>query len=199
MLTKADILFGKIAINAGMVTSDQVEDCVRQQQEMTEKKPLGMILIDKGFITEEQLTKIIEIQRKNLQERAIHSREKRDDGLFGKLVMRFSFATEEQINECIRIQAKLETDLFLRLGEIMVKKGYLTNDQVRQILDFQRTKILTCPSCNTQYNVIMFTPGTKIRCYKCDSELAVPERLTTVAAEDLPQPTDGADPGRCAP
>lgn len=199
MLTKADILFGKIAINAGMVSSDAVEDCVRLQEQMTEKKPLGMILIDKGFITEEQLTKIIEIQRKNLQERAIHSREKRDDGLFGKLVLRFNFATEEQINECIRIQAKLETDLFLRLGEIMVKKGYMTNDQVRQILEFQRTKILTCPNCNTQYNVIMFTPGTKLKCYKCDGELAVPERLTTVAAEDLPQPTDAAGPGRCAP
>lgn len=199
MLTKADILFGKIAINAGMVSSDNVEDCVRLQETMKEKKPLGMILIDKGFITEDQLTKIIEIQRKNLQERAIHSREKRDDGLFGKLVMRFAFATEEQINECIRVQAKLESDLFLRLGEIMVKKGYLTNDQVRQILEFQRTKILTCTSCNTQYNVIMFTPGTKIRCYKCDAELAVPERLITVAAEDLPQAGEAGDPGRCAP
>lgn len=199
MLTKADILFGKIAINAGMVSSEQVEDCIRQQEQMAEKKPLGMILIEKGFITEEQLTKIIEIQRKNLQERAIHSREKREDGLFGKLVLRFQFATEEQINECIRIQAKLENDLFLRLGEIMVKKGYLTNEQVRQILEFQKTKILTCPSCNTQYNVIMFTPGTKIRCYKCDGELVVPERLTTVAAEDLPQAGESDSPGRCAP
>ncbi|MBI5367572.1 MAG: hypothetical protein HZA54_11085, partial [Planctomycetes bacterium] len=186
MLSKADILFGKIAVNAGFVTEEQIDECVRLQETLAEKKPLGLILMEKGYLTEDTLQEVVEAQRQNLQERAIHTREKREDSLFGRIVLRFGFASEDAVNECVRIQAKIEEDLFLRLGEIMVKKNYLTMDQVRHVLDYQRTKILLCPGCSTQFNVIMFTPGAKIICYKCARELRVPEVITSVAAEDMP-------------
>ncbi|MBI3097547.1 MAG: hypothetical protein HYY93_04775 [Planctomycetes bacterium] len=186
MLSRADILFGKIAINAGMVSQDQIDECIHIQEKAPEPKPLGMILIEKGYISEKQLEEIIEIQKRNLQEKAIHSRFKREDGLFGRLVIRFGFATEDQVNEAVRIQAKMEDDLFMRMGEVMVRKGFLTNEQVTKILDYQKKKILTCPKCSTQFNVIMFQPGALIKCYKCQNELVVPEQLVSVAAEDHP-------------
>jgi K+ transporter len=145
-------------------------------------------MLEKGYITEEQLQKIIMIQRARAQERARHIREKRDDNLFGKLVIRFGYATEEQVNECMHIQEKMENDLFMRLGEIMVRKGYLSNEQVQAVLEYQKMKILTCKVCNTQYNVVMFQPGAKMRCYKCNAELRVPETLSSVAAEDIDFP-----------
>jgi hypothetical protein len=184
MLTKADILFGKIAVKAGMCSDEQIDECIRMQEEMQQRKPLGMIMLEKGYITEDQLQKIIEIQKANLQEKAIHSRTKRDDGMFGRIVLKLGFASEEQVHDAVRIQAKIEEDIFLRLGEIMVKKGYLTNDQVHAVLDYQKTKIVVCPDCHTQYNVIMFTEGTELSCYKCGTELHVPEKLTHVAAEE---------------
>ncbi len=183
MLSKADVLFGKIAVSAGFVTEPQVEECVKYQEGLKDHKPLGMILLEKKMVTEEQLQVIIDIQRRNLQERAIHTREKRSDGMFGRIVLTLGFATSAQVHECVRIQAKVEEDVFLRLGEIMVKKGYLTVDQVQKVLDYQKMRILACPQCSTQYNVIMFTPGAKINCYKCASSLVVPDRLTSVNAE----------------
>lgn len=152
------------------------------------KKPLGMIMIEKGYIDETQLQKIIMIQRARARERAQHIREKRDDNLFGKLVLRFGYADEDEINECMRIQEKVEQELFMRLGEIMVRKGYLSTEQVEAILEYQKMKILTCPGCNTQYNVVMFKPGAKMKCYKCGKELVVPKKLVTVAAEDIDFP-----------
>ena len=184
MLTKADILFGKIAVKAGMVSEGQIDECIKAQEEMQQRKPLGMILLERAFITEDQLQKIIEIQKTNLQEKAIHSRTKRDDGMFGRIVLKLGFATEEQVHDAVRIQAKIEEDIFLRLGEIMVKKGYMTNDQVSAVLEYQRTKIVVCPECHTQFNVIMFTEGSELSCYKCGAKLHVPEKLTHVAAEE---------------
>lgn len=186
MLSKADILFGKIAVNAGFVTEEQVDECIRIQETLVDKKPLGLLLLEKGYLTEVTLQEVVDAQRQNLQAKAVHTREKRDDSLFGRLVIRFGFATEEAVNECVRIQAKIEEDIFLRLGEIMVKKSYLTLDQVKEVLDYQKTKILLCPGCNTQFNVIMFTPGAKLPCYKCGHMLYVPLVITSVTAEDMP-------------
>lgn len=182
-LSKADILFGKIAVSAGYVTEEQVDECVRFQESTKDHKPLGMIMLEKKLVTEEQLQVIIDIQRKNLQERAVHTRDKRSDGLFGRIVLTLGFATAAQVHEAVRIQAKIEEDIFLRLGEIMVKKSYLTVDQVEKVLEYQKKRILTCTQCQTQYNVIMFTAGTEIACYKCGARLSVPDKLTSVSAE----------------
>jgi len=189
MMTKADILFGKIAVKAAIVTEAQIDECIRVQEEMEQRKPLGMILLDRGHITEEQLQKIIDIQKSNLQEKAIHSRTKRDDGMFGRVVLKLGFATEEQVHDAVRIQAKIEEDIFLRLGEIMVKKGYMTNEQVQEVLEYQKTKIVVCPDCHTQFNVIMFTEGSELSCYKCGAKLRTPEKLTHVAAEEYKEST----------
>ncbi len=182
MLSKADILFGKIAVSSGYVTEGQVDECVKLQESQKEHRPLGMILLEKKYVTEAQLQVIIDIQRKNLQERAIHSREKRADGLFGRLVVQLGFATSTQVNEAVRVQAKVEEDIFLRLGEVLVKKGFCTVDQVQTVLEYQKLRIVACNHCQTQYNVIMFRPGASINCYKCGNALAVPERVTSVSA-----------------
>ena len=187
MLTKADILFGKIAVKAGMCSDEQIDECIRMQEEMQQRKPLGMIMLEKAYISEDQLQKIIEIQKTNLQEKAINSRTKRDDGMFGRIVLKLGFASEEQVHDAVRIQAKIEEDIFLRLGEIMVKKGYLSNEQVQAVLDYQKTKIVVCPDCQTQFNVIMFTEGSDLSCYKCGAALHVPEKLMHVAAEEYSQ------------
>ena len=60
-------------------------------------------------------------------------------------------------------------------------------EQVHAVLDYQKTKIVVCPDCQTQYNVIMFTEGTDLKCYKCGAALHVPEKLTHVAAEEYKQ------------
>jgi hypothetical protein len=187
MLSKADILFGRIAVNSGMATEEQVDECVRLQDEAQNTKPLGLTMLEKGYISQDQLNQVIQIQQKNLQEKAVHSRQKRIDSLFGRLVVKLGFATEDEVNECVRVQARIENDIFMRLGEILVRKGYMTPEQVTQVLDYQKKKILTCPVCKTQFNVIMFTPGAVLHCHKCNGDLKVPETVSEVDAEDYDQ------------
>lgn len=187
MATKADMQFGRLAVQMGIVSAEQLEKALRVEQASKETKPLGLVLLEQGVLDEEQLNAIIEAQRQSLRERAQHTREKRDDMLFGRLVLRLGLASEQQIAECLRVQGKVEEDLFLRLGEIMVRKNFLTPDQVQQVLDFQRKKILSCPSCSKQYNIIMWQPNAEFTCYKCGHVLKVPDRLQTVEAEDYPK------------
>ncbi len=62
-----------------------------------------------------------------------------DHFLFGHLVVRNKLATQEQVDECIEIQRRLEEKGSLeKLGNIMISKGYLTENQLRLILKAQQ-------------------------------------------------------------
>jgi len=76
----------------------------------------------------------------------------------------------------------------MRLGDIMVIKGYLTVEQVKKITDTQKGLIVYCPQCDTQYNVVMFRPGASIQCYKCGSPLRIPARATSQSVDVFPSP-----------
>ncbi|MDQ7780613.1 MAG: hypothetical protein RDV41_13045 [Planctomycetota bacterium] len=174
MTTKTDSLFGRIAVNAGLVKEAQVEECIRIQQTQVERKPLGVIMLERGYVSEADIQKLIEIQRQNLNAQAVRSRERRADSMFGKLLLRFGFATEDQVTATLELQAQLDKGKSVRLGELMVERGFVTREQVDRVLDFQRGKQLVCFKCGTQYNAVLFQSGERLTCYKCSMSLIVP-------------------------
>lgn len=174
MSTKTDHLFGRIAINAGLVTEAQVDECIRLQETLREWKPLGQILIERGYTTESEVRKLLDLQRQKLNAEAVRSRERRADSLFGKLVVRFGYATEEQVNEALTIQATDEKCRNLRLGELLVARGYISADHIQRILAYQKGKLVNCPQCSLQHNVILFQSGEEILCHRCSAKIVVP-------------------------
>jgi tRNA A-37 threonylcarbamoyl transferase component Bud32/tetratricopeptide (TPR) repeat protein len=60
---------------------------------------------------------------------------------FGRVAIAQGFATAKQVEEAVEAMRKLaELGFRERLGEIMVKKGYLTTDQVQKILHIQGSR-----------------------------------------------------------
>jgi eukaryotic-like serine/threonine-protein kinase len=56
--TKADTILGRVVVDQGLCTKEEVEDCVAIQQELTrEQKPKGLaeILLENGYVTRRQL------------------------------------------------------------------------------------------------------------------------------------------------
>ncbi len=62
--------------------------------------------------------------------------------LFGRLASETELVSAEQVEECLQLQAQYEKGgkKVPRLGELMAAKGYLTADQVREILRAQKSK-----------------------------------------------------------
>ncbi len=61
--------------------------------------------------------------------------------LFGRLALQTGLVTQEQMEECIDLQAQYEAagKKVPRMGELMAMKGYLSVDQVRQLLQQQHS------------------------------------------------------------
>lgn len=171
---KADSLFGQIALKLGVVTRKQLDDALELQRYAKDRKPLGVILLELKIIGQTELEKIIEAQKELVVQSHSRSKAVKEDNLFGKVAIRLSFCDEHQLHECVAMQEQLPKERFMRLGDIMVLKGYLTVDQVLRILDAQKGLILYCPHCKTQFNVVMLKPGSSLQCYNCGSALKIP-------------------------
>ncbi len=181
---RADSLFGQIAMRLNIVTRQQLDEALELQRYAKGHKPLGVILMELKIVTPKDLERILDAQKALVAQQATRQKAVREDNLFGKVAIRMSYCTEEQVAECLSLQEQLPQDRFMRLGDIMVIKGYLSVEQVRKIIDTQKGLIVYCPQCDTQYNVVMFRPGASLQCYRCGSPLRIPARTTTRAIDE---------------
>jgi len=189
MATHDEILFGRIAVLSKFVTEEQIDECIRiQEQRLRENAEnhvhLGTILVEKGYLSEREKRAILQVQKENLQRREAGTNAKRQERIFGYLVMRLGYCTEQQVYECVREQARLmRLNLFFRLGEVFVSKQYLSFEQVEEILALQGKFIVTCPGCKTKFNVVRYQAGSKVKCPECGTIIEVPDVLGEIEKE----------------
>ncbi len=181
---RADSLFGQIALKLGIITKQQLGEALELQRFAKVQKPLGVLLMELKYVSQVDLQKIVKHQEEILQAASSRQKAVREDNLFGKVAIRMECCTEEQLAECLALQEQLPKERFMRLGDIMVIKGYLSVEHVKKISDTQRGLILYCGQCDTQYNVVMFRPGASIQCYKCGSPLRIPSRSTSPSVDE---------------
>ncbi len=141
MPSNQDILLGRIALDLQLVSAQQVEQCVDLQDEGGNKVQLGALLVQKGFLGQAGLDRILAEQAKRLDEKAEFSALRVRDVLFGNIALQRKLVSREQLNECLRAQAvALVHGNKVRLGEILVEREWLTREQVEEVLRQQAKK-----------------------------------------------------------
>lgn len=70
---------------------------------------------------------------------------------FGQMAVEAGMITPAQLDECVHLQIELEQKghPHVRLGDILVAKGYMSREQVEKILELQKKKAETGPSSIT--------------------------------------------------
>src|SRR4026208_1642450 len=106
---------------------------------------------------------------------------------FGQLLVRNGLISEAALAECLEVQREVGRaglDVIPRLGELLVARGFLTQDQVRGALSQQEKSILFCPRCEVQVNVPRRDDVSEVRCIRCRGAPANPRDLTDVKAPE---------------
>jgi aspartate ammonia-lyase len=58
-------LFGVVAMGLGMITREQLDECLRiQREEADEGHLLGTIMLDRGYLTEKQIQEVLAAQKR---------------------------------------------------------------------------------------------------------------------------------------
>jgi serine/threonine protein kinase/ribosomal protein L37AE/L43A len=134
---------------------------------------LGEILRERGFISPEQLDRLLALQKKHCEASAAAKRETGGECVFGQRLLQKKLVTPEQLNECLRDQERENAQGRPKnLGQILVEKGYVAREKVKEILAEQQRVIVACNGCGARFNA---TAGAKLpKCPACGGELAVP-------------------------
>ncbi|MDQ7779638.1 MAG: serine/threonine-protein kinase [Planctomycetota bacterium] len=183
-MLRNEIMLGQMAIEHKFISPQQLKECIEEQERSPFPPPLGAIIVRKGFMPLNALHMLLSLQQKRLDENSPYAEMRRRDVLFGRLLVDYGLASQDQVNECLRLQARLAPDVNMRLGELMVKKGHISEKDVHLVLEFQNKRILMCRGCKTQFNIASYTPNSQVKCPKCGEVLDIPDTGSGATVQD---------------
>lgn len=129
-----ELLIGQIALERKWITQAQLNECLDAQASGS-PQPVGAILVDRKLLTDVQLADLIDEQRRRMDLPAVYSWVRREDVLFGKMLVRSGRASERAVHEGLRAQQDLgERGVVKRLGEILIDCGAATREDVERTL-----------------------------------------------------------------
>jgi len=91
---RTGILLGKILIRLGIVSEETLTAVLGQQMQFKERKRLGEILLDRGFINQEQLDKALELGRQQGER-------------LGKVLVKLGYMSEDRLIEILSAQLEI--------------------------------------------------------------------------------------------
>lgn len=120
-------LFGRMAMETGLVTYEDIVECIEEQERVRNEGgtplKLGELLIEKGILDKDQVEMILKQQAN-------------PSSLMGRQLLESKLVTREQLKECLDEQIHFHRlgQTPPRLGELLVKKGYVTDAQIKSLL-----------------------------------------------------------------
>lgn len=190
MAYTTDGLVGKLALQKGLVSQAQLKECLAEQaafQKAGQKRPLGVIMVGRGLMKDEDLLGLLEEQRKVLAERSNYTQIAKEDFLFGQILLKQGVASSDEINQALRRQAEAaergETAV-PRLGQILIQMGVTEEKEIQRTLKLQYKTLYECPGCTLKYNLVQADPAKQYRCKKCDAILTPKPPGTGVRADE---------------
>src|SRR5204862_4902685 len=155
-----DGLVGKLALQKGIISAEQLKDCLAEQAALLkagQKRPLGVIMVGRGHMKDEDLLDLLEEQRKVLAERSNYTQVRKEDFLFGQILLKQGVATSEEINQALRLQAESAERGEMsvpRLGQILIDMGVTEEKEIQKTLKLQDKTLYECPGCTLKYNLV---------------------------------------------
>lgn len=190
-------LFGRIAVLSGYLTPTQLEECLRKQRECQVSSPIkiGKLLLEEGYLNEEQLARIVEIRRKKMRrlsrsaEEILHAERR-----FRKRALESKAVTPGQLETAVLEQQRLHSlNIQVPIWEVLVSAGVLEVTAALELLNREDLTILACDSCDLYFNVEGGIPLEECRCERCGEVLHQPVFLDTVSVDVVLQRVRGDD------
>jgi predicted Zn-ribbon and HTH transcriptional regulator len=130
--------FARVALWAGLITSEQFAECVDAQKSRAaaghDVPSLPHLLIEKGYIRRDHATAVFRLMSTRTAEPWSNQ--------LGQLALQRQFITQEQLRECLEAQARLilSTGSTPFLGHLLIERGYMTEAEVLTLLKVQKQR-----------------------------------------------------------
>lgn len=139
MADPKDLLLARIAVRRKLVTTEQVEDCFREQRRAKALsqpiRPLGALLITRKYLNDETLADLYQAQQEALRHLHAFAVERQTDLNFAKELVRRKLLSADQVNDCLREQSDwIEQGRKVRIAALIVGRGLLTQKDLDAVI-----------------------------------------------------------------
>ncbi len=162
------LLLGQMALQERLITRVQLRETVAILERNPSRR-VGELLVERFCLSPKDLAALLE-----LQAQAFGERQGQASQLLGRIVITRGLATEFQVNEALRLQGRLwEAGLhpIPRLGEILRRRGYLSEEALATALQIQNFMLYRCPSCGGSVAIHPGPMNAAPRCSECGGEV----------------------------
>ena len=129
-MQKENFKLGGILLSQGLIDDQQLQLGLEVQSRDSGTK-LGAVLYELGFINNTQLKRCLDLQK--------HLVFRRKSYLLGSIALKFAFVDQRQLKECLKKQEQHfhEYQINRKLGDILLEKGYISNQALSFLLSIQ--------------------------------------------------------------
>ena len=125
-------MIGEFFLKEGLLTPEQLKECIGNQKIRKNYMPLGEILINRKFITRDVVKKVLQKYKKNIP--------------FGELLLNTGIITKEQLDRAVKKQKKCKD----KIGKVLVDLKIISETNLINALSFQ----LGIPKILSSINII---------------------------------------------
>ncbi len=118
-MSKGSGHLGDLLVRAGLITDVQLKEAVRRQQASPSYVPLGRVLVQCGFVSQQRLDVLLKNAKKRPR--------------LGELLVSNGTLTSAQLAHALERQSALH----LPLGQVLIRLGYATEQTMRDALTLQ--------------------------------------------------------------
>lgn len=155
--------FAEIALSLRYCTEDQIRRCQAIQRETNENLHIGQSLLREGFLSGDQYAEVLRRMRSGVKKEAPAAAVRPEDDLLGKLAVREGWLTASELAACLQGKGLL--------SEILVARGHLTPDRVKELLARVARRPMFCRTCERAYTVLSIAQSREITCPECKGGL----------------------------
>ncbi len=171
MASGNEILFGRIAVHNGLVSMEQLDECLGLQRARAPSKHVGQIMIERGLIDDVQARAILAAQRRRLHRDSNSDRVSKEGELADALIADGT-VDRAALDRARKAQGAMqERGLSPSLGDILVQQGAIGLARLGTAMSRIGRKALRCSSCNKKYRAFGYHAGIDARCRKCGGKL----------------------------
>ena len=129
-MQKENFKLGGILLSQGLIDDQQLQLGLDVQSRDPGTK-LGAVLYELGFVNHSQLKRCLDLQK--------HLLFCRKSYLLGSIALKFAFIDKRQLKECLKAQEQHfhEYQISRKLGDILLEKGYISNQALSFLLSIQ--------------------------------------------------------------
>jgi len=172
--TARTTLFGPLARTMGYASAMQLQQAASRQREQQRRRRIGEVLCDQGVMSPEAVEDVLRVQEIHLGHPHHHLPCNMQEGLFGRLALKYSYLAPEQLNRCLAQQQEARSNGEPSLlGEIMVERNLLEPRDVVNLIHMQQLRRAVCGGCGSRYNTARMEKGKRLHCPRCGAVLEI--------------------------